>query len=174
VQAPAARGGTQQDPVKQAPASGSHLRVVLRVTTEGAAEVVSATELPGEAKLTEEPKGDLVYEVSDGNQTLATEALPELFEAHSFGGPRDDAQGHSFHAQKEATLVVTVPRRNLQSNLDRLSVRLYRLTAGPAPEDINPATLAKLKAERRLQTVAEAQGEKLGQQMRARGSKLRE
>ncbi|HEX8703048.1 MAG TPA: hypothetical protein VF815_29695 [Myxococcaceae bacterium] len=174
VQAPVARGGTQQGPVKQAPASGSHLRVVLRVTSDGGAEVVSATELPGEAKLSEEPKGDLVYEVSDGTQTLATEALPELFEAHSFGGPQDDAHGHAFHPQKEATLVVTVPQRSLQSNLDRLSVRLYRITSGPATEEINPDTLGKLKAERRLQPLVETRGETLGRQMRERGFKVRE
>jgi len=174
VQAPAARGGTQQDPVKQAPASGSHLRVVLRVTSEGGAEVVSATELPGEAKLSEEPKGDLVYEVSDGTQTLAAEALPELFEAHSFGGPQDDTRGHAFHKQKEATVVVTVPQRNLQSNLERLNVRLYRITAGPATEEINPDTLAQLKSARRLQTLVETRGETLGRQMRERSFKVRE
>jgi hypothetical protein len=174
VQAPVARGGTQQDPVKQAPASGSHLRVVLRVTSEGGAEVVSTTELPGEAKLSEEPKGDLVYEVSDGTQTLATEALPELFEAHSFGGPQDDARGHAFHKQKEATIVVTVPQRNLQSNLERLSVRLYRITAGPATEEINPDTLQELKSARRLQTLVETRGDTLGRQMRERGFKVRE
>src|SRR6185503_11222638 len=111
VQAPVARGGTQQGAVRQAPASGSHLRLVLRVTAEGASEVVSATELPGEARLSEEPKGDLVYEVADGAETLAVEALPELFEAHSFGGPEDDTRGHAFHPQKEATIVVTVPQR---------------------------------------------------------------
>ncbi len=174
VQAPVARGGTQQDPVRQAPASGSHLRVVLRVTSEGGAEVVSATELPGEAKLSEEPKGDLVYEVSDGTQTLATEALPEVFEAHSFGGPQDDAHGHAFHVQKEATIVVTVPQRSLQSNLDRLNVRLYRITSGPATEEINPATLEQLKGARRLQPLVETRGETLGRQVRERGIKVRE
>jgi hypothetical protein len=174
VQAPVARGGTQQDPMKQAPAGGSHLRVVLRVTSDGGAEVVSATELPGEAKLSEEPKGDLVYEVSDGAQTLAAEAQPELFEAHSFGGPQDDAHGHAFHKQKEATLVVTVPGRDLRSNLDRLSVRLYRITAGPATEEINPDTLQQLKGARRLQTLVETRGETLGRQMRERGFKVRE
>lgn len=174
VQAPVARGGTQQDPVRQAPASGSHLRVVLRVTSEGGAEVVSATELPGEAKLSEEPKGDLVYEVSDGAQMLATEALPELFEAHSFGGPQDDAHGHAFQMQKEATIVVTVPQRNLQNNLERLSVRLYRITSGPATEEINPATLEKLKAERRLQPLVETRGETLGRRLRERSFRVRE
>jgi len=174
VQAPVARGGTQQDPVRQAPASGSHLRVVLRVTADGGSQVVSATELPGEARLSEEPKGDLVYEVSDGAQTLATEALPDVFEAHSFGGPQDDAHGHAFHPQKEATIVVSVPSRNLQSNLDRLSVRLYRITSGPATGEINPDTLAQLKAARRLQPVVEARGEALGRQIRERGSKVRE
>lgn len=174
VQAPVARGGTQQDPVRQAPASGSHLRVVLRVTAEGGAEVVSATELPGEARFSEEPKGDLVYEVSDGNQTLAAEAMPDVFEAHSFGGPQDDAHGHAFHPQKEATIVVSVPQRGLQSNLDRLSVRLYRITAGPATEEINPDTVARLKAERRLQPMVETRGEALGRQIRERGIKARE
>jgi hypothetical protein len=174
VQAPVARGGTQQGPVREAPASGSHLRLVLRVTSEGGSELVSATELPGEGRLSDEPKGDLVYEVADGNQTLAVEALPELFEAHSFGGPEDEAQGHAFHPQKEATLVVTVPKRNLQSSLERLSVRLYRITSGPAAEEINPATLEKLKAERRLKPLVETRGETLGRQIRERGFKVRE
>ncbi|MBN1210160.1 MAG: hypothetical protein JXB05_35235 [Myxococcaceae bacterium] len=174
VQAPQARGGTQQGPVRQAPASGSHLRLVLRVTADGASELVSATELPGEARLSDEPKGDLVYEVADGGQTLAVEALPELFEAHSFGGPEDELRGHAFHTQKEATIVVTVPERSLQSSLDRLSVRLYRITSGPATEEINPATLDKLKGERRLQPLVETRDGTLGRQIRERGFKLRE
>ncbi|MDY7232733.1 hypothetical protein [Hyalangium rubrum] len=174
VQASLARGGTQQDPVRQAPASGSHLRVVLRVTADGESEVVSATELPGEAKLSEEPKGDLVYEVSDGTQTLAVEALPELFEAHSFGGPEDDLRGHAFHVQKEATIVVTVPQRNLRSNLERLNVRLYRITSGPATEEINPATLEKLKAGRHLQPLVESRGGAFGRQIQERSFKVRE
>jgi hypothetical protein len=96
VQAPVARGGTQQDPVRQAPGSGSHLRVVLRVTSEGGSEVVSATELPGEARLSEEPKGDLVYEVSDGTQTLAAEALPEIFEEQKNNEPGQPASVDAF------------------------------------------------------------------------------
>jgi hypothetical protein len=53
-------------------------------------------------------------------------------------------------------------------------VRLYRITAGPATEEINPATLEKLKGERRLQPLVETRGETLGRQIRERGSKVRE
>jgi hypothetical protein len=76
--------------------------------------------------------------------------------------------------QKEATIVVTVPQRNLQNNLERLSVRLYRITSGPATEEINPATLEKLKAERRLQPLVETRGETLGRRLRERSFRVRE
>lgn len=174
VRAAASAGGTQRNPVKAAAPSASHLVLVLRVTPEGGSELVSASELPGEARLSDQPKGDLIYEVTDSAETLAAEAIPDPFEGHSFGGPEDSAAGHHFHELKDSTLVVTVPNRSLRSALDRLEVRLFRLTAGPAVEKVSAATVGKLKAERRLQAVVEARSDKLGPQIRQKGRQVRE
>lgn len=164
------RGG-QIDPRPPAVARSmtSHLKLVLRVMDGGGAEVVSASEVQGDAAISDEPKSDFFYEVTDGKKSLAVEALPgDPFMAHGFGGPEGTPEGHFFERQKSAEIVVNVPGRNLGSALEKLNVQLYRLKPGVPTNKINLATVADLKKKDRLRSLAQARGAILAPQIRER------
>lgn len=166
---------TQAEPrLARLPASGeSYLAVVMRIRANGTSEVVSATEIPGPAPLSDEPKGDYLYEVRLGDRTLAVEALPDPFEAHSFGGPPGTPQAlHHFERLDEATVVVKVPKARLESPLVNLSIELFKLESGAPLEKVNPEVLRELKQDRRLRSLAVAPAQKLAPQIRAKGITL--
>jgi hypothetical protein len=164
--------GTQRNPVVARAAERSHLVLVLRIDQKGVARLESATELPGDVTLSTEPKGDFLYEVRDGGRTLAVEGMTDPFQAHSYGGPEDGQKGHHHLAQAEATLVVKVPGRNLQSALDRLEVQLYKLGEGAPTPRLDAQTVEQLRQERRLIPLLTPAQESLGAQVKARGVKV--
>ncbi|PTL75163.1 hypothetical protein [Vitiosangium sp. GDMCC 1.1324] len=164
-----ARGGTQQGARQDAASQGSHLVLVLRVTTDGSAELVSATELAGKVALSPEPKGDFLYEVSDGARTLAVEGLPDPFEAHSYGGRADETSGHHFQAERETTVVVRVPGMSLRDAVEKLDVKLYRLNPGEPSGHLTPERLTELKQGQQLRTLVHLRADALGPQIRGKG-----
>lgn len=164
-----ARGGAQQGARVEAASRDSHLVLVLRVNADGGAELVSATELAGKAALSPEPKGDFLYEVSDGARTLAVEGLPDPFEAHSFGGQADEASGHHFQGERETTVVVRVPGMSLSDAVEKLDVKLYRLNPGEPSGHLTPERLTELKQGQRLRTLVHLRADALGPQIRGRG-----
>ena len=149
-------------------AGPSHLRVVLDVGQDGTVDVVSVTELPGEAALNGAPRGDVVYEFTEGDKALVAEALAgDPFVGHAFGG----GKGHTFVPLPRATIVTTIPNRGKKSALEGLNFKLYRLQAGPALERVNKFEIEKLKKGGRLKTLAQLPAAKLGPALRA-GSSL--
>lgn len=163
--------GSQRDEVKKPRAERSHLVVVLRIDRKGNSRVESATELPGDAALSTEPRGDFLYEVRDGERTLAVEGLTDPFEAHSFGGPDDARSGHFHLQQDEATVVVKVPGRGLGSALERLDVQLYQLTEGAPTPRLDAEAVAELREARRLKPLLPTGPKRLGEGIRAVGVK---
>lgn len=163
--------GSQRDEVKRARAERTHLVVVLRIDRRGNSRVESATELPGDVALSSEPRGDFLYEVRDGERTLAVEGLTDPFEAHSFGGPDDARSGHFHLAQDEATVVVKVPGRGLGSALDGLDVQLYQLTEGAPTPRLDVETVKELRDARRLKPLLSSSHQRLGEGIRAVGVK---
>ena len=169
-------GGGGQSGLKPTPKSTkSFLKLVLKVKADGTSELLSATEMAGEPPLSEEMIGDYVYEVADGDQTLSTEALPDPFASHSFGGPQDEKDGHFELRSAEATIVVTVPGRSLASPMNKLSVRLYKLKPGSVPGRLNPSALKQLKAASQLEpAVVTVAPQKLAAEIRRVGVKRSE
>jgi hypothetical protein len=145
--------------------------VVLRVTEGGGSEVVSALEVPGPAPLTEEPAGDFLYEVSEDTKTVVAQALPDPFEVRSFSMP-GSPPGHHFSRAKEATIVVKVPQRTLDSPLEKLSVKLLRVKPGEPVERINAETLGRLKQANRLQTIVTVPAAKLAPGIRQKALRV--
>lgn len=153
----------------------SHLRLVLRVTEGLTPEVVSATELDGPAVLSDAPTGDFLSEVVSQGRTIAVQALPDPFEIHSFGGPPGTPyEKHHFERVKTATILVDVPRTGLETNLEGLALRFYKIKPGPNLERINPEVLQKLKEENRLDMRIEVPGSLLAPGVRLKGKKLAE
>jgi hypothetical protein len=153
---PAARA--QQGRVQAAPAARSHLRLTLRVSQSGLAEVVAATEVSGEAVLSDVARGDFVYEVAVGGRTLVVQGVIDPFERRSFPGPDGSPQqGHHFDREETATLVVKVPDADgVRKAAEALTVRLYKLRPGTASmETIDSAQLERLKRDYNLDLVAQ-------------------
>lgn len=149
---------TQRGRVQAAPAAGSHLRLVVRVTQSGFAEVIAATEVSGEAVLSDEARGDFVYEVAVGGRTLVAQGVIDPFERRSFPGPDGSPQqGHHFDREETATLVVKVPDAGgVRKAAAVLTVRLYKLKSGTASmEKIDSTQLERLKRDYNLDLVAE-------------------
>jgi hypothetical protein len=164
-----AEGGPQTGKAIEPKPKGNTLKLVLRVRRNGESQVVSATELAGEAAPATDPTGDYIYEVTDGDQTLAVRALPDPFEGHAYGGPVPE---HFFVPLEEATIVVDVPKRSLDSPLEGMSLRLYKLQAGPQVERIDPATVKRLKGEKRLQVVTEVPAAQLAPEIRKKANRV--
>src|SRR5438045_116102 len=57
--------------------AGSHLELVLKVTSGGAAEVVSAKELPGPAATSQTGPGQWVYAIFSGEKAIKAQAIPD-------------------------------------------------------------------------------------------------
>jgi hypothetical protein len=151
----------------------SHLRLVLRVTEAGTSEVISATEIPGPAALSDLPAGNYLSEVVSAGETVAVQAIPDPFEIHSFNGPPGTPEEkHHFERVKTATVLVDLPGVGLATNLEGYAVRFYKLKPGPNLERVNPETFQKLKQENRLEMQSEVPGARLAPEVRSRGKKL--
>ena len=171
------RGGSgeQQGRVKQTPEkTGSYLHLVLQVTQDGETEVVKATELPGEAPLSDLPTGNFTYEVLDNDEPVAVEAMTDPFEQRSFSGPEDsETHGHYVGRAESATIIVKVPKASLDSaKLDRLAIRFYRLKPEVNLEQIDVTELQRLKQDGQLENVMEVEGTKLAPQIRLKGRRI--
>jgi hypothetical protein len=152
--------------------SGSHLDLVLRLSEDGRAELVRATELPGSAVLSEVPVGNYVYEVKKDGKTLAIESLGDPFERRSFPLPGEDPHGGGHHLERapSAQVVVKVPKTALADvDLDRLAIRVARIEGAERLEAVNEAGVAKLKADGVLDERWEMSGGALAGALRSKG-----
>lgn len=149
------------------------LVLVLRITRDGESEILSATEMVGEPPASDQALSDFVFEVTDGSELLGVQALPgDPFEGHSFGGGPGSPEGHHFIELDEATVTVRVPKRSLDSVLDRVSLNLYRLEAGPEVEAFSPSVMRSLQRDQRLQLVTSISGAEIGDFVREKGTRL--
>jgi hypothetical protein len=166
--------GTGEQQHSGAPSTESHLHLVLRISDTGDTEVITATEVPGEAIIPDEPIGDFIYEVTRNGQPVAVQALSDPFEMRSFPGPADPSRvGHHIERAKTATLVVKVPKTSLASvNLDKLEVRLYKMKADTPIEKINLESVAKLKQNNLLEMRLDIPGSKIAPQILQMGRKM--
>lgn len=180
----AKQGPASKDPAKPLPqgsgdqsgrrpegVSGSHLHLIVRVTEAGAAEVVSATEIPGDAPESPEARGNYVFEVHAGGATVATDAIVDPFEQRAFAGGA--YAGHSVSRAASALVPLKVPKTNLGSpNVKDLGFRLFRLKPGVQLTQIDAAALKTLKAEQKLETKVDAPAARFGAEIVKKGKRL--
>jgi len=159
---------------RAAPFAEAHLHLVLRIGESGGVEVLSATEVPGAAVVSDVAIGNFVYEVMSDNGTLAVESMQDPFELRSFpGAPGTPRQGHHIERTTTATIVVKVPNVNLASaSLDKIRVRLFSIRPGAPIEQINPDVLQRLEREGRLDLRVNFTGTQLAAQVREKGRAL--
>lgn len=163
------------NPQAAAASSPKHLRVLLRVTRAGAAEVVASTEVPGEAVPSEAPIGQYLVQIQKGNQTVTVQAVTDPFEMRSYA-PRDQPElGHHVEEAREALISVDLPNTTLASpDLETTAVRVYRIKPGTTVEKIDTATFKRLESAGRLEKTVDTSGTPVGRQMREKGTKLAE
>jgi hypothetical protein len=157
-----------------APSVEAHLHLVLRISESGGVEVLSATEVPGQAVVSDVAIGNFVYEVMSDKGTLAVESMQDPFELRSFpGAPGTPRQGHHIERTTTATIVVKVPHVNLASaTLDKIQVRVFSIGPGAPIEQINPNVLQRLQREGRLDLRINLTGVQLAAQVREKGRVL--
>ena len=165
--------GEQQRPAERPTSAQTHLHLVLRVSAAGKAEVVTATEVPGPASLSDDVIGDTFSVVAIGNQTIAVQSIPDPFETRSFA-PRDSPQqGHYIGRTQEALVVVKVPDTSLaRTNLQSLTIRLYKLNPGTTIQKINPLVFNQLNQQKKLVMRIDIPAAVLAPQIRVVGRKL--
>jgi hypothetical protein len=163
----------QQGRVTKPQLTGSHLHVVLRVMQDVAVDVVRATEVPGEAVMSDAPAGDVVYEVTSHRHTLAVEAISDPFETRSFPPPKGSSiQGHHIERAQAATIIIKVPQMSLDNpDLDQLAVRLYRIRPEVPLEKIDLAALEGLKQDLQVESLVGSPCGILGFLIRQKGRK---
>ncbi len=132
--------------VAAAAPSGSYLHLLLRVSEDGAAEVLSATEIAGEVRMSDEVSGGFVYRVELGGEMVSAQSLPDPFTLRSFPDP-EGPEGHHFGRAEAASIVVKVPEAEaVKRDPERLSVTLFRLkpeAARELPEGVQGLALAR-------------------------------
>ncbi|MDB5306736.1 MAG: hypothetical protein JWO38_938 [Gemmataceae bacterium] len=156
------------------PAGTSYLHLVVRVTDDGKAEVVRATEVAGGLVGHDEPTGHFLYEAARGDKTEVVQAIPDPFEHRSFpaqGGPLA-GEGHHVTRAKAAEIVIKVPNASLATAAG-LHLRLYKLKPGGRPlEKVDVETLTALKRTKSLDMHFELAPAVLAPQISRVGRKL--
>jgi hypothetical protein len=153
---------------------GSHLELVLKVTSDGTAEVVSAKEVPGEVVPVQNGPGEWVYAVMSGERTIAAQAIPDPFERRSFAPPPGsplEGQGHHFERASTALVPVVVPNLTLRSpQISTLSLQLYRVKEGPPVLHVDPSVFQEFQKQQRLEMKIRIPAGTLNRQIRMRAS----
>lgn len=169
-QVPGDKGGQQSQPGE------SYLHIVLSVMKDGNTELINATEISGKAIMSEEVLGDFVYEVASDKEILAVQSLNDPFERRSFSQPEvTPRQGHHFHRTRSASIIVKIPKMNLENKiLDKMSIKLYKIKPDKPIKKMNPLVFMKLKNEKRLQMQGKISGPKLSNQIKQKGRKAKQ
>lgn len=148
-------GEQKRRPPPPAKLLGTHLQLVLKVTESGAAEIVSAKDVPGPAPTEQGAAGRWVYAVFSGDKTVSAQGIADPFEMRSFAPPPGsplEGQGHHIERATSAYIPVAVPNLTLKSvPASQLSVKLYRVKEGPPLLHVDPSVFQKLQQEQLLE-----------------------
>ena len=131
-----------------------YLNLELKISENGSFAVMRAAELPGNVRLNSVPTSDYIYEVSNGQQTVAAAFLrDDPFALRGFADP-STPQGEKTGRQATTTIIVNIPDFGL-SMLDKckLGFRLYRLRSGVKVDRMDADTLLRLREGGRLTSI---------------------
>lgn len=136
--------------------AGSHMELMLKVFSDGKAEIVSAKEVAGPVVVTQSVPGQWVYAVFSEDKTLAVHAIADPFERRSFAPPPGsplEGKGHHVEHVQTALIPVAVPDLTFRSaSTAKLSLKLYRVKEGPPLLRLDSSILKKLQDDKRLET----------------------
>lgn len=164
--APAAKAASK------APAQGrTYLHCVFKVKKDGSYRLERAVQVDGDPLVTEEAAGPIIAEVSKGADVVSVQAHTDPFEKRAFSSPPGKGpQGHHFETDEEAEVVVKIPQAGLSdTDLDKLSVRLYKWEGQDALEHIDRESLKEYKRLNRVRGFSEIPGRVLGGEIRSKG-----
>jgi hypothetical protein len=163
--ATAATPAPTSEPVQPAKsADRPMLRLLLAVNSapDSPVAVLSAIDSKGRAGNRERRVGDYVYEVTDGQSTLALGVLPgHPFEARSYRGGLTE---HAANTQSTASIVVAIPgetRETVRRANRDVRVTFYRLSPELSATRITSGLMQKLRGTPMLQRHAQLTGQQL-------------
>lgn len=166
--------GMQEAPLQRikvtpfVPVTDAHLHLVMEVSNTGEAKIVSATRIPRSATITNEVRGDFVYQIDLDGQVLNVEAIADPFELRSFPRPgAKEGEGHHFETAKTARIIVTVPNaKQVEERLDKLHIRFFKIKPGKELHTIDPRVFQELEKSQRLERIMELKPQDLSIQLK--------
>lgn len=132
----------------------TYLNLELKISKGGTFEVTRAAEVPGSVRLNSAPTSDYIYEVRNGNETVAAAFLrDDPFAVRGFADP-SSSRGEKIEREDAATIILNVPAFNLSMlGKCKLGLHLYRLQPGIRPDSIDADKLKYLREEGKLTHV---------------------
>lgn len=144
----------RQSEAKQVNEPRTYLNLELKISKGGSFAVMRVAELPGNVRLNTVPTSDYIYEVSDGQQTVAAAFLrDDPFALRGFAGP-SSPQGEKAGQQGTTTIIVNIPDFGL-SMLEKckLGFRLYKLRPGIIADRMDAVAFRRLREGGQLTSV---------------------
>ncbi len=148
-----------------APEERSHLRLSVRLTEAGGAELVDVAVLEGTVVGSHEPAGDYLYEVMGPQGRLALESLSDPFELRGYPAPvgSNAPPAHAISRMPDAVVVAKVPAELAPGQkLSELSFNFYRVKAGYALPSLDEATVDAFIKEGKVELKAQLPAGKFG------------
>jgi hypothetical protein len=170
--APAVPGARGVPPPAAAQGQGrTYLHCVFKLRKDGGYRLERAVQVEGAPLVSDEAAGPIIAEVSKGSDVVSVQAHIDPFERRGFSSPPGKGpQGHHFDSDDEAEVVVKIPDASLaDTDLDKLSVRLYRWQGADALEHIDRESLREYKRLNRVRGLSEIPGRVLGGEIRSKG-----
>ncbi len=149
----------------------TYLHCVFKLKRDGGYRLERAVEVEGAPSVSDEAAGPIIAEVAKGAEVVSVQAHIDPFEKRGFSSlPGKGPQGHHFDADEEAEVVVKIPDAGLaDTDLDKLSVRLYRWQGADALEHIDKESFKEHKRLNRVHGFSEIPGRILGGEIRNKG-----
>jgi hypothetical protein len=167
--AQAAAASSEPAPAPAAdPAGAVSVRLTVRVTRTGGAEIVDAVELPGIIKLEKDMRRDYLYEARDGRGVIAVQAIDVDFEQRPIA--KGDPHGESIEVD-EQLIHVDLPGVSLEAARN-VSLRLSRLAGGHQERIASAATFARLAQQGKLRPFVEVRPGQLAAALATRARRI--
>jgi len=158
-------GFVPQPRAQPTPVEQRSVRVLILVRRGAdAAEALTATEVGGPIYPETTREGDYLYEVRDGQRTIATGTLVgDPFEKRAYSKSREP---HSTSHGDTATLTVTIPFQTIRTLRDRtVEVDVYRFTDARERE-VTVENIGQLKREGLIQRISTLRADDLKKSLR--------
>ncbi len=149
-------------PPASAPSPSGGLSMLVRVNKDtGATSILSTSEISGPIVPHYRRVGDYVYEIMEGQNTVASSVIPgNPFQTHPYTGA---AAPHTA-PPTDGAFNITIPgvnKMDIARGARVLDITIWRLEPGIGPDAITPSQLTKLKALGKCKQIGQVPSDRL-------------